>query len=53
VSAIKWPPVVTTTDDISDLHAGLTHVFGDDPTQWDTEVRELWELAQVTREVAT
>jgi hypothetical protein len=53
VSATTWPPVATTADDIADLHAGLAHVFGNNPAHWDTEVRELWELAQVTREVAT
>ncbi|MFI9244208.1 hypothetical protein ACIGXF_16825 [Streptomyces sp. NPDC053086] len=53
MSATTWPPPAPSADDIADLHAGLAHVFGDDPTRWDAEVRELWELAQLTREVAT
>jgi hypothetical protein len=53
VSATTWPPPAPAADAIADLHHGLAHVFGDDPALWDAEIRELLELAHVTREVAT
>lgn len=53
MTATTWPPPATTADDIVDLRQGLAHAFGDDPTQWDPEIRELWELASITREVST
>ena len=53
MTATTWPPPATTADDLADLRHGLARVFGDDPTQWDAEVRELLELARVTQEVGT
>ena len=53
VTALTWPPPAISEGDITDLRHGLGHAFGDDPTRWDPEIRELLELACVTWSVIT